>query len=115
MARKQRLHRDRVHLRVDVEIADRGPRLGHLVDISMGGLCISGMGNTLSDVESARLSLRLPWAMAGRNSVELEARRSWLRPVEEGRVHAGYEIIECDDDNQLALEHLVVRFSGQEH
>ena len=113
MARKTRMHRDRIRGRVDAEVAGRGPRLGHLVDISMGGIGLSGSHDALAGFERGRICLRLPWEMAGRQEVEMEVERTWLRRTGAGRAHAGYYINRCDDADQQALEHLVNRFAEE--
>lgn len=112
MTQQKRLHRDRVQVRVDAEVSGRGPRLGHLVDISMGGIGLSGSQEALAGVEQGRILLRLPWEMAGRREVELEVERTWLRRTGANRAHAGFRITACADEDQQALEHLVSRFSS---
>ena len=112
MAAKRRLHRDAPNLMVQVERADSA-RLGHLIDLSMGGMGVSGHREMLEPVEEGELVLVLPWPMHGQKRIPVSVRRTWLRAADEGRWHAGYRILHCSEQGALALEHLVARFSSE--
>ena len=114
MAAKQRLHRDSINLMVQVEVAQTGARIGHLIDVSMGGIGVSGHREMLEPMDKGTMDLVLPWPMHNQNRIRLEVERSWLRTASEGRWHAGYRILSCSEAGALALEHLAARFSGAE-
>ena len=110
MTSKQRMHRDQLSLNVLVEDARRGTRIGHVVDLSISGLGVSGHREMLEPVGDTELDLVLPWPMHGQERIRLDVRRSWLKEVD-GRCHAGFRIVACSDEGQLALEHLSARFA----
>lgn len=112
MTSKQRMHRDQVSLNVVVESAGSGARIGHLVDISIGGLGVSGHREMLEGIHDGELDLVLPWPMHEQRRIRLRVVRGWLKEAGEGRWHAGFRILACSDSGQLALEHLVSRFAG---
>ena len=97
---------------VQVESVPGGARIGHLIDVSMGGIGVSGHREMLEPVEGGELDLVLPWPMHEQKRIRIEVQRTWLRAASEGRWHAGYRIIKCSEAGALALEHLVGRFSG---
>lgn len=111
MMTRHRMHRDQINLMVGVENATSGARLGHVVDISISGLGISGHRETLEPMTDGELDLLLPWPMHEQSRIRLRVHRSWLKEVGQGRWHAGFEIQHCSDAGQLALEHLVSRFT----
>ena len=114
MTGRQRLHRDAINLMVQVELADSGARIGHLVDVSMGGVGVSGHHEMLEPVEDSRIDLVLPWPMHDQARIRMQVARTWLRKADGGRWHAGYRILDCSEQGRLALEHLVSRFSSSE-
>jgi hypothetical protein len=107
---KHRSKRD--HLNVNVRVREPGSEspFGHIIDLSMGGISVSGQGIPVSaDVHT--VELLLPWPMHGLEVILLEVEQRWLDYTDTGRWHAGYQILHCPDDAVLALEHLSASFA----
>lgn len=105
----QRLHRDHLKINVRVQDAASGRYLGHLVDISMSGFCISGAEPVCGD-SPAHLRFILPWALVGQREVAVDAVLRWERGVAQRR-HAGYQIRHCDKSAEAVLDELAARFA----
>ena len=106
---KHRSKRDALNVNVRVREPGEQVPFGHLIDLSMGGLSVSGQGAPLpADVHT--VELLLPWPMHGLDAVILEVERRWLDYTDTGRWHAGYQILHCPDEAILTLEHLAASF-----
>ncbi|AJD48719.1 hypothetical protein S7S_11535 [Isoalcanivorax pacificus W11-5] len=112
MTGMQRLHRDPLRVNVRVEEAESGRPLGHLVDLSLGGFCVSGPRPAVTGIGPVKVRLVLPWAIDGARDIPLEVVMRWARPVR-GRQRAGYVISHCDDDALRRLSHLAARCAGR--
>lgn len=107
---KHRSKRDALNVNVRIREPGDSEPCGHLIDLSMTGLSVSGQGSPLSaDVHT--IELMLPWVMHGVDTVVLEVERRWLDYTDTGRWHAGYMIVHCPEHAVLALEHLSASFA----
>ncbi|WP_162925705.1 PilZ domain-containing protein [Isoalcanivorax indicus] len=105
----QRLHRD--HLKVNVRVLERdsGRVLGHLVDLSLGGLCVSGE-SPACEGDPVWLTLNLPWPIDGQRQVSVAASLRWQRDAGRRR-HAGYRLHAADAPALAVLDALAARFA----
>ena len=107
---KHRSKRDPLNVNVRVREPGGQSPFGHIIDLSMGGLSVSGQCQPPSaDVHT--VELLLPWSMHGLDLIPLEVERRWLDYTDTGRWHAGYQIIHCPDNAVMALEHLSASFA----
>lgn len=107
---KHRSKRDTLNVNVRVLLPGETVPIGHIMDLSMGGLSLSGHGTPLP-AEVDTLELLLPWVMHGQQRLILQVARAWLEYTDTGRWHAGYRILRCPDESQRVLEHLAASFA----
>lgn len=105
-----RLHRD--NLRTNVQVVDTasGESLGHLLDISLGGLGVAGSG-TEPPAGDLTVRLRFPMKVRERREVVLPVRRRWLEHTGGKHWHAGFSILEVADTDIPVLEHLMTWYT----
>lgn len=105
-----RAHRD--HLRANVGVVDpfSQARIGHLMDLTPGGLGVSGRGAEPA-AELDRVRLALPVRVHERRSLELGVIRRWLQYQEGGRWHAGFRIVRVADADLEILEQLMTWYA----
>lgn len=110
---QDRLHRD--HLRTNVQVVDMatGEKLGHLLDISLGGLGVAGSGIRPGEGES-RLLLRLPIKVKERRELSLPVERRWLEHTEGHHWHAGFSILSVPEADVPVLEYLMTWYTDPE-
>jgi hypothetical protein len=109
---KHRSKRDTLNVNVRVREPGGNTPFGHLIDLSMNGLSVSGQGAPVS-ADLHTIELLLPWVMHGFEVVPLEVERRWLDYTDAGRWHAGYQILHCPEGAVLTLEHLAASFTDQ--
>ncbi|MCC1495666.1 hypothetical protein [Alcanivorax sp. 1008] len=99
-------------LNVNVRVREPGAAepFGHIIDLSIRGLSVSGQGQPLSG-DARIVELQLPWTMHGTDVIVLEVDQRWLDFTDTGRWHAGYQIVSCPEEALLALEHLSASFA----
>ena len=109
----QRTQRERLNINIPVHLPDTAELLGHVVDISLTGLSISGRGE-MPEQAIGQLELSLPWTIDGLDTVSLRVEPRWHEHTRDGHWHAGFRILACPDAHLVALEQLAQRF-GQSH
>jgi hypothetical protein len=83
--------RTRAGFQAEIRRADTGDVVGHLADISEGGLMLVG-DRSLKVDEIVGLAIELPRDAGKASSVEIEARVCWIQPeVEPGMLAVGLE------------------------
>src|SRR5690554_7758637 len=83
-AMKQRSKRDSLNINVRVCEPGSTQPCGHIIDLSMNGLSISGRGTPLP-VELSTLQLLLPWPMHGFEQITLQVEQRWLEFTDAGQ------------------------------
>lgn len=108
--RRDRLQRD--HLRANVQVVDpdTGEKIGHLLDISPGGLGVAGSGEQPPDGDGTLL-LRFSFKIKDRRELALSVRRRWVEHTEGHHWHAGYRILELADADIPVLESLMTWYA----
>ena len=105
---RERSHRD--HININIQVSDeQGGRLGHITDLSIGGLSLSGKGDMPNPLPAA-LVLALPWPVNGLSTLHLGVEERWHEYSDDGRWHAGFRVTQCGEPELVALEQLVSRF-----
>ena len=105
---RERGHRD--HININIQVSDpAGVRLGHITDLSIGGLSLSGKGDKPEPLP-AELVLDLPWPVNGLRTLHIGVEARWQEYSDDGRWHAGCRVTRCGDAELVALEQLVSRF-----
>ncbi len=107
----QRLHRDRLNLNVPVSVAAGGPMLGRLYDLSLGGFSLAGSGLPPKP-DITDLELRLPWAVQGLRCIHVTVEQRWTQQGIGGRWRVGYRIVNCPDNELVALNHISASSAG---
>ncbi|MDF1822227.1 MAG: PilZ domain-containing protein [Alcanivoracaceae bacterium] len=106
---RQRTHRERLNINIPARMPGNPDPIGHVADISLTGLCISGKGEVPGEPIRV-LTLSLPWTIDGYSAVELGVESRWQEYTGDGHWHAGFRISACPEEQLLALEQLVQRF-----
>ena len=105
---RERAHRD--HININIQVKDSaGAALGHVTDLSIGGISLSGRGDMPEPLPQA-LELVLPWEVNGLRQLHVEVESRWHEYSDDGRWHAGFRVTRCGDAELVALEQLVSRF-----
>lgn len=106
---RQRTHRERLNINIPVRMPGDPDPLGHVADISLTGLSISGKGEVPS-MPIRQLTLSLPWTIDGLREVDVSVESRWQEYTGDGHWHAGFRISSCPENQLVALEQLVQRF-----
>lgn len=107
---KPRLHRDQLRTNIRALDADSGRPLGYLLDLSPGGLGLSGNGeNPLDQVQ--RLRLEFPVRVRDRRALEVPVEYRWLEHTSGHHWHAGFRIDRVPDEDMAVLEHLMTWYA----
>jgi len=107
---KQRSKRDSLNINVRVCEPGSTQPCGHIIDLSMNGLSISGRGTPLP-VELSTLQLLLPWPMHGFEQITLQVEQRWLEFTDAGRWHAGYQILHYPENSLPIMDYLSASFA----
>lgn len=109
---RERTHRDHLNVNIPARDARTGQSLGHVTDLSIGGISLSGAGDQ-PEPAPEQIILKLPWPIHDQNELRMEVQRRWHEYSDDGRWHAGFKFNGCNDDQLVVLEQLVSRFAGE--
>ena len=105
---RERAHRD--HININIQARDpAGDALGHVTDLSIGGISLSGRGD-MPDPLPQMLELQLPWPVNDLRTLEVEVQPRWHEYSDDGRWHVGFRVIRCGEAELVAVEQLISRF-----
>lgn len=109
---RERQHRDQININIQVKDPDSGSGLGHITDLSIGGLSLSGSGDMPDPLPEALL-LKMPWPINDLRELNVGVEPRWHEYSNDGRWHVGFKVTRCGDKELVALEQLVNRFQDQ--